>query len=191
MINENYFEIALSSPWKVYYELVNRIVTPFQTVVLKLVGVKIGINPKFYGFIKVFKTRKSKIVIGNNFESRNLVNSNPLGVNHPAILCTWKPDAELLIGNDVGMSGGSIVATTSIKIGNGTLIGANCLIIDSDFHPIASINRRYDKSNVRTKPVIIGNNVFIGTGSIILKGSVIPDDSIIPAGSVVRSNTKL
>jgi acetyltransferase-like isoleucine patch superfamily enzyme len=101
-------------------------------------------------------------------------------------LCTWSKGAKIEIGNDVGISGGSIVANKSIEIGDGTLIGANTTIIDTDFHPIKSNNRRYDKKGIASKPIKIGKNVFIGMNCIVLKGSTISDNSVIPAGTIVR-----
>jgi acetyltransferase-like isoleucine patch superfamily enzyme len=126
------------------------------------------------------------IEIGKKFETRNWWWSNPLGINHPTIICTWKRSAQIIIGNNVGVSGGSIVASKKIEIGDGTLIGVNTTIIDTDFHPIKSKNRRYDKKNIKSKPVKIGKNVFIGMNCVILKGVEISDNSVIPAGSVLR-----
>lgn len=180
---------VVNTPWKIFLELKMYFFGIFLIIYLKLVK-RVEISPpfKFYGAPKVFKHRKSRIVIGKRFENRNWWDSNPLGVNHPTILCTWNKGAEIKIGDDVGISGGSIVASKSIKIGDGTLIGANCTIIDTDFHPVRSKSRRYDKEDIRSAPIKIGRNVFIGMNSIILKGVVISDNKIVPAGSVVRKN---
>jgi len=165
---------------------------PFAWFYLKILcRVKIKEDYKLYGLPQVFRHRKSRIEIGKRFENKNWWDSNPLGIDHPTIICTWTSAASIKIGNDVGISGGSIVSAEGIEIGDGTLIGANSTIIDTDFHPIQSLKRRYDKKNIKSKGVLIGKNVFIGANCIILKGSVIPDNSIVPAGSVVRSNTKL
>lgn len=182
-----YIKAALDTPWKALNELGLIILKPFVDVYLKLVGVKVDSNSKFYGFPKVFKHKGSKIIIGSRFEDRNWWDSNPLGLNHPTIICTWGRGAEIKIGKDVGMSGGSIVAAKSVEIGDGTIIGANATIIDTDFHPVASEARRYEKDGIKSRPVKIGKNVFIGMNSIILKGVNIPDNSIVPAGSVVRN----
>ena len=42
-----------------------------------------------------------------------------------------------------------------------------------------------ERSNIRSKRIVIGDDVFIGTNAIILKGTQIGDRSIIAAGSVV------
>lgn len=189
---ENNLKKTIETPWKAVNELEMYVIRPFAWLYLKVFcRVKIGKNYKFYGLPHVFRHRKSSIVIGECFENMSRWDSNPLGINHPTILCTWNNKASIRIGNDVGISGGSIISAESIDIGDGTLIGANTTIIDTDFHPLDSSKRRYETENVRSKAIKIGKNVFIGMNCIILKGSVIPDNAIIPAGSVIRSDTKL
>lgn len=179
---------SINSPWKLFAEIRRMLIKPVIESYLKISGIDLGGKSKFFGFPKVFKHKKSDIKIGDRFENRNIWHSNPLGINHPTIFCTWKSGAKIKIGNDVGISGGSIVASKSIEIGNGTLIGANCTIIDTDFHPTRSKKRRYDKKNIKSVPIKIGNNVFVGMNSIILKGVTISDNKIVPAGSVVRKD---
>ena len=179
--------ILQNSPWKFFNEIkMIAIKLPVYIVIRYIKGVDIKFNYKIYGYPKIFRYRKSEIRIGDNFENRNNWDSNPLGINHPTILCTWSSKAKIIIGNDVGISGGSIVAATKIVIGDGTLIGANNTIIDTDFHPLDSPKRRYATHGIRSKPIKIGKNVFIGMECIILKGVEIPDNSVIPAGSVIR-----
>jgi len=183
--------VSINNPWKLFNELFMYALKPFVLGYLKIFGVRVGTRSKFYGFPYVFRHKGSSIVIGKRFEDRNWCGSNPLGINHRTILCTWKKGALIKVGKDVGISGGSIVAAKKIEIGDGTLIGANTTIIDTDFHPLESPRRRYETKNVRSAPVKIGKNVFIGTNAIILKGVNIPDNFVIPAGSVVRFDTKL
>lgn len=180
------FKIISDTPWKFFNEILMYIFKPFILFYLQLNGIKIGKGSKFYGFPKVYKHAGSSIKIGDNFECRSWWFSNPIGINHPTIICTWSKGAEIEIGNDVGISGGSIVASKQIKIGNGSIMGANSSIIDTDFHPTKSTHRRYGKNNVKSFPVKIGKNVFIGTSVIILKGSKIPDNAVVPAGKVIR-----
>jgi len=177
---------AISTPWKFFLEMIMLTIRPVVLLSLGVQGVKVGNGSKFYGFPRVMKHRGSRIVIGKKFENRNWWDSNPLGINHPTIFATWGKDAQIVIGDDVGISGGCICARTSITIGDGTLIGANCTIIDTDFHPVRSSNRRYDLTNIKSAPIVIGKNVFIGTGAIILKGATISDNAIIGAGQIVR-----
>jgi len=182
--------VVINTPWKLGNELLMYALKPIAYLYLRFIGVDIEQGYKFYGLPKIYRHRLSKINIGKNYENRNFWSSNPLGINHPTILCTWGESAKIKIGHDVGISGGSIVASRRIEIGNGTLIGANCTIIDTDFHPVDSRNRRYDKNNIKSSPVKIGANVFIGMNTTILKGANIPDNTVVPACSLVRRSTK-
>lgn len=109
-----------------------------------------------------------------------------LGKNNKCKLVVGE-GARLKIGNQVGMSNASIVATLSIEIGNNVMIGGGVTIVDSDFH---SLNPRHwhsddDLKHMRKAPVIIGDNVFIGMNAIILKGVKVGHGAIIAAGSVI------
>lgn len=184
MISRN-LAIILNSPWKLFNEIMMYLIKPFVYIYLMISGVSIGKGFKFYGFPKIYRTKGSSIKIGDNFESRNWWFSNPLGINHPLIICTWSSQSSITIGNDVGISGGSIVSNKSVTIGNRVLIGANSTIIDTDFHPTSG-EKRYSKSNIKSEKVLIGDDVFVGMSSIILKGSEIEKNKVIPAGSVIR-----
>jgi acetyltransferase-like isoleucine patch superfamily enzyme len=73
-----------------------------------------------------------------------------------------------------------------IEIGPNTLIGANCEIIDSDFHDLNPKTRK--GGPVKTAKVIIKENVFISSNVKILKGVTIGKNSVIANGSVVTKS---
>lgn len=129
----------------------------------------------------------SRIEIGENCVICSDSKNTTLGVNHPLVLRTLRPGARIVIGKDTGISGGSICAALSVKIGEHCLVGANVTITDTDFHPIDPEGRRYNENpeGIGAAPVEIEDNVFIGTGAIILKGVRIGKNSVIGAGSVV------
>lgn len=112
---------------------------------------------------------------------------NALGINHPVVLRTLRPGAEIVIGEDTGMSGGAICAAGSIRIGAGCLIGANVTLADTDFHALKPENRRYNKNpdEIAVAPIVIEDNVFIGAEAFVLKGVTIGKNSVIGAGAVV------
>ena len=66
-------------------------------------------------------------------------------------------------------------------------VGGNVRIFDHDFHALEWESRRAveNREAIRTKPVVIEDDVFIGTNVIILKGTHIGARSIVAAGSVV------
>jgi acetyltransferase-like isoleucine patch superfamily enzyme len=131
------------------------------------------------------KHRRSTLTIGQHMELRSSTRSNPLGPNHPVILSTRHPGAALHIGDHFGMTGGSIVCEEAITIGNRVTVGANCMIVDTDFHPLDPQRRQDSPLDGATAPIVIDDNVFIGMQSIILKGVRIGTGSVIGAGSIV------
>jgi acetyltransferase-like isoleucine patch superfamily enzyme len=84
------------------------------------------------------------------------------------------------------MSGVTLVACTRIEIGDGTMLGAEAMIFDTDFHPIDARQREIDPcAGAVSRPVVVGRNVFIGARAIILKGVTIGDGAVIGAGAVI------
>jgi Acetyltransferase (isoleucine patch superfamily) len=114
---------------------------------------------------------------------------NAIGVNHECVLRTLSPEARIIAGTDVGMSGCSICAVRAITIGDRVLL-ANVAIIDSDLHVLPHLGEVSPGSSdgaldTLAAPVVIGNDVFIGMNSVVLKGVTIGSNSVIGAGSTV------
>lgn len=134
--------------------------------------------------------QKGEIIIGKNFHCNNKLTSNSVGIFQPCFFNISASGSKIIIGDNVGISGSTINATTTITIGDNTIIGSGCLITDTDSHPILAAERnspdwpKYTKS----KPIAIGNNVFIGARSIIMKGVTIGDGAVVGAGSVVTKD---
>lgn len=98
---------------------------------------------------------------------------------------------EIVIGDDVGLSfWGHIAAVSSIRIGNGVLMGSKVTIIDHDHGSysgqeasdpaVAPINRP-----LSARPIVIGDNVWLADGVVVTGGSTIGAGSIIGANAVV------
>lgn len=99
--------------------------------------------------------------------------------------------ASLKIGYNSGMSNTIIHCHEKVEIGNYVNIGAGCMIMDTNFHSTdwsVRRDRAKDVGMAKTKPVIIGDDVFIGARSIVCKGVTIGEKSMVAAGSVVVSN---
>ncbi|SFG94399.1 DapH/DapD/GlmU-related protein [Sporolactobacillus nakayamae] len=175
---------------KVYSKVNNEIVSFFGRLKLKLLGVDFGDNLKLFGTPIISLIKESKIIIGNNVVLCSSSKNTSLGVNHPVKLKTLRPNSRIVLCDDVGVSGATICAAKSVYIGYRTMLGANVMVIDTDFHPISPNNRRYNQNpeDIKSKRVIIGNDVFIGANTIILKGVTIGNNSVIGAGSVVTSS---
>lgn len=153
-------------------------------------GVKFGQGVSFMGMPIISMKHGSHIIIGDRVYLCSVSEFTALGVNHPVVLRTLRPNARIEIGDDTGISGASICAASEIRIGKQCLFGANVVIADTDFHSIKPENRRYNNNpeDIAVTPVFIGDNVFIGTGTIVLKGVAIGNNSVIGAGSVVTKN---
>jgi len=112
-----------------------------------------------------------------------------LGINHPVVLRTLRPEAKITIGSRVGISGGSICAAKLVAIGEDTMLGANVTIADTDFHSLDARERASNNGGEgAVAEVTIGKRVFVGTNVTILKGVTIGDDTVIGAGSVVTKS---
>jgi acetyltransferase-like isoleucine patch superfamily enzyme len=179
---------AWDTPWKIWNGLGSALQYPYCRLIFYINRIPWGSGWRFYGIPIVQKHRQSFMRFGSRFNLRSAPRSNPLGANHPVILCTWLPGAILEIGDNFGMTGGALVAAEKIMIGNNVAIGANSTILDTDFHPLNPELRRHFPQSALTAPIIIGDDVFIGMNSLILKGVTIGGSSVIGAGSVVTKN---
>ncbi len=179
------FRLALETPWKARNEIERLLLIPVAWLGLKLAGVEIAPGWKFYGLPIIQKQRSSTMKIGRNLNLRSSVRSNPLGPNHACILSTRRPGTELVIGDDFGMTGGSIICEERITIGDRVTVGANTVIADTDFHPLVPQHRYEAPLDGATRPIVIEDDVFIGMQCLILKGVTIGRGSVIGAGSVV------
>lgn len=141
----------------------------------------------FWGTPFVQLAKGSKVEIGSHFIAGSLSQCNSIGLFQRVILKTNAPEASIVIGHHVGISGSSIAASDRIEIGNYVLIGSGCLITDSDAHPVDPEGRR-SGGQTKTKPIVIEDDVFIGARSIILKGVRVGRGCVIGAGSVVTKD---
>lgn len=175
---------ALSIVWNFKVGLFYRII---NYIILKKNEVSTDENLKING--KIIIKNKGRIFIGKNVLINNSSTYNEVGIPHQTILCTQNKDAVIKIADNVGISGASIVAATSITIGERVLIGGGVGIWDTDFHPLDYLARKKHQTyGAKSFPIIIGNDVFIGARSIILKGVTIGNNVVIGAGSVVSKD---
>ncbi len=164
----------------------------FRGILLRLSYLKALITYKgviFRGWCVVFSFPRSSIEIGEGTSVFSSFSSNMLGLYQRCIIVA-RYGGKIEIGENCGISGSTIYAWDSIRIGNYTRVGANCKIIDNDFHPVEleyrhkALNEEY----ARRAPIEIGDDCFIGMNSIILKGTKLGNNVIVGAGSVVHGS---
>lgn len=155
-------------------------------LLMKATKVEYGRNLLLKGMPVIFNKGGAKLKIGNNVTIKSSFLSNLVGLYSRTIIVTRTSEAEIVIGDNVGISGATIYARKGITIGDNTMIGGNVKILDNDFHPIDPIARRGDvKEMISTRSILIGKDCFIGCNSIILKGTELGDGCVVGAGAVV------
>lgn len=156
-------------------------------------GILLGNGIWFNGMPIIKNIAGGEISIGRNCLLCSRSRNTALGVNHPVIIRTMQKGANINIGNNARMSGVSICAANRIIISDNAVIGANTMIIDTDFHSMDmnkrnSTDRKVDLHNAFSVPIEIDSDVFIGANCSILKGVQIGCGAVIGIGSVVTKN---
>ncbi|MGM9648314.1 MAG: acyltransferase [Eubacteriales bacterium] len=166
----------------------------YYKLMLKWMKVRYGKGLLLKGCPLIYNKKGATLTIGENVTVKSSFLSNLVGLYSRTVICTRTPEAKIVIGDNVGISGATIYARTSITIGDNTCIGGNTKILDNDFHPIEWEERNRlmqtkvgpeENDLIPAKPIEIGRNCFIGCNAIILKGTVLGDGCVVGAGAVV------
>jgi maltose O-acetyltransferase len=113
--------------------------------------------------------------------------ASPNYYSHYSYLEARNESSSIHIGDNVTINNAfSAVAFSKITIGDDTLIGVNCCIMDNDGHNLHPQER--NSIAILTDDVRIESNVFIGDNVTILKGVTIGANSVIGSGSIVTNN---
>ena len=163
-------------------------------LIMRMTKVEYGKKLLLKGVPVIFNKDGARLKIGRNVTIKSSFLSNLVGLYSRTVIVTRAPGAVIEIDDNVGISGATIYARKGIYIGENTLIGGNCKILDNDFHPIDTEKRLKlmqdphggDAADlIPAKEIRIGKNCFLGCNSIILKGTVLGDGCVVGAGAVV------
>ncbi|ADZ72696.1 acyltransferase [Polymorphum gilvum] len=95
---------------------------------------------------------------------------------------------EVIIGAHVYLNSGTTIYTgNGVRIGDDTLIAANCTLAPTNHEfadPATPIRLQGFKPS--RGGIVIGRDVWIGANSVVLDGAVIGDGCVVGAGSLVR-----
>ena len=131
---------------------------------------RVGSNARVFGVPCV--ENRGRLEIGRDFT----LSSEPV-VSHMIV----GRGAVLRIGDRVSIGpGAAIAADASITLGDDVILGPMVMIMDTDFHAVASI-----EAPSETRAVVIEQGAHIGAGAIILKGAHVGRGARVAAGSVV------
>ena len=163
-----------------------RIWSLLQITRLKLLGVEVAWDCWILGTPRIKRHPGSTIRLGRRVSLFSAAFANPLGPQTKCYLHTMVPGALIEIGDDAGISSSTIVARERVRIGERTIIGADSLIIDSDFHSLdAEMRRKAVTDKPMVIPVVVENDVFVGARCILLKGAILKNKAVLGAGSVL------
>ena len=132
------------------------------------------------GFPAIRRKGSGKLIIGDGVTLNTTRWSNWLATSGSMMLSV-EDGAVLELKPGCGISASQIIANVGIEIGEEALIGAGCLICDSDMHEVPLGSDR----PVAMAPIKIGKRAFIGARCIVLKGVTIGEGAVVGAGSVV------
>jgi acetyltransferase-like isoleucine patch superfamily enzyme len=165
-----------------------RVSTLSTRLYFRLIGVAGARNLDCRGMPIVRRYKNAEIIIGTQVSFYNHSRANLIGINSPCILVAAE-NARIEIGDYTGLSGTVIHSRKRISLGRHVKVGANCKIVDHDFHPLDYQKRRDNSAGPEIAlEVEIGDDVFIGTNALILKGVKIGNGAIIGAGAVVTKS---
>jgi acetyltransferase-like isoleucine patch superfamily enzyme len=187
-MDERRFKKAIATHWKVLNEFKRWLTYPYVRFLFAINEIQWNHGWRLYGSPIIQKHRSSSIRFGVGLQLRSWLRSNPLGPNHPVIIATTREGACLHIGDNFGMTGGTLCASEQVIIGNNVVLGANTTVTDTDFHPLDSEGRKARPAQGQTAAVTIKDEVFIGMNCLILKGVCIGLGSVVGAGSVITKD---
>ena len=145
-------------------------------------------------------------VVESSFSFKHFFSSLPVALLVGDNVTLWRTaisteeNGLIEIGDDCYIANASLVCSQKITIGNRVFIAGGVTIADSDFHPLdpalrladtialSPIGNSKNRPAMRSKPVIIEDDVWIGFNATILKGVRIGAGAVIQPGALVTDH---
>ena len=135
-------------------------------------GVAVGQRVRFGRGVTCRAVPGSLIELGNRVE-----------IGEGTSIVTIAPDARLIIGDDVFVSGGcTIAAAAQIEIGAGSMIAELVSIRDHDHDPAFPPR----DGHMLCEAVTIGERVWLGAKASVVRGGSVGSDSVVGAHGLVN-----
>ncbi len=148
-------------------------------------GVQIDKDCIFHGYPRIHLKKGSHLVLGEGCTLNSDRRFNQL-ITAPVRIDTLTPEAHVELGKHAGISGSRIICTSKVSIGDYTIIGGGCLILDTVCHDYDEEIGWKGRRAWNGKPISIGKKCFIATECVILRGVSIGDNCVISARCVVN-----
>jgi acetyltransferase-like isoleucine patch superfamily enzyme len=146
-------------------------------------GISLGHKVIFNGFPAIRRKGSGRLILGDGVTLNSARWANWLNTGSSMMLSV-EDGATLELKRGCGVSGSQLIANVGIEIGEDALIGAGCLLCDSDMHEIPLGSGK----PITMAPIKIGARAFIGARCIILKGVTIGEGAVVGAGAVVTKD---
>ena len=159
--------------------------SPLWRTWARLLGAEVAPDVEVTGRLQVRIAPGAHIKLSPGVKISASTAINPLVSRTRSTFWAMAEGAVIELGPNVGCSAPCFCAAKAIRIGEGSIFGADCLIVDNDFHLPAPDWKWGDHSVETAKPVTIGRGCFLGARAIILKGVTIGDGAVVGAGAVV------
>lgn len=173
------------------YNLVQR--NPrFKKLVYRLIVAGRESRPRFWTrvFINPFVHKIGKSVIIRRRTRLDVFPFNKFQVGYRSIIedfCTINNGVgDVIIGENTLIGIGNVLIGP-VSIGKNVILAQN-IVISGLNHGYEDVGRPIRDQDVRTKPIIIGDECWIGANSVITSGVTIGKHCVIGAGSVVTQD---
>lgn len=163
--------------------LVLTLIRTAAAMYVKARGGVVGRDVILNGIPAIRRKGSGRLILGDGITVNSARWANWLNTGSSMMLSV-EDGATLELKRGCGVSGSQLIANVGIEVGEDALIGAGCLLCDSDMHEVPLGSGK----PVALAPIKIGARAFIGARCIILKGVTIGEGAVVGAGSVVTKD---